>query len=50
MNNVANSEIKCDSHGSVFSADNGSVIQGPARTALGKIQVEVSGDRVLVTI
>ena len=49
MNNFANSEIKCDNHGAVYSADDGSVIKGPAQRALGKIKVEVQGDAVLVS-
>lgn len=49
MNNVANSEIKCDNHGAVYSADDGSVLSGPAPRALGKVTVSVEGDDVLVS-
>jgi nitrite reductase/ring-hydroxylating ferredoxin subunit len=49
MNNMANSEIKCDNHGAVYSADDGSVLSGPAPTALGKVEVTVDGDDVLVS-
>jgi nitrite reductase/ring-hydroxylating ferredoxin subunit len=49
MTSVANSEIKCDNHGALYSADDGSVIKGPAQRALGKITVEVQGDAVLVS-
>jgi nitrite reductase/ring-hydroxylating ferredoxin subunit len=49
MSTVANSEIKCDNHGAVYNADDGSVIKGPAQRALGKITVEVLGDTVLVS-
>lgn len=49
MNNMANSEIKCDNHGAVYSADDGSVLSGPAPTALGKVTVTVEGDDVLVS-
>ena len=49
MSTVANSEIKCDSHGSIFNADDGSVIRGQAQRALGKVTVEVQGDAVLVS-
>ena len=49
INRVENSEIICPAHLSVFSADDGSVISGDARTALGKITVEVQGDAVLVS-
>jgi nitrite reductase/ring-hydroxylating ferredoxin subunit len=49
MTNVANSEIKCDNHGALYSADDGSVLSGPAPRALGKVTVTVDGDDVLVS-
>lgn len=49
MNNVANSEIKCDNHGALYSAEDGSVLSGPAPRALGKVEVTVDGDDVLVS-
>jgi nitrite reductase/ring-hydroxylating ferredoxin subunit len=49
MDNVANSEIKCDNHGALYSADDGSVISGPAPRALGKVEVTVDGDDILVS-
>lgn len=49
MSNVANSEIKCDNHGAVYNADDGSVLMGPANVALGKVTVEIQGDDVLVS-
>jgi nitrite reductase/ring-hydroxylating ferredoxin subunit len=49
MNNMANSEIKCDNHGAVYSADDGSVLSGPAPRALGKVEVTVDGDDILVS-
>lgn len=49
MTNMANSEIKCDNHGAVYSADDGSVLSGPAPRALGKVTVTVEGDDVLVS-
>ena len=49
MNNMANSEIKCDNHGALYSADDGSVLSGPAPRALGKVTVTVEGDDVLVS-
>lgn len=49
MSNIANSEIKCDNHGAVYSADDGSVLSGPAPRALGKVSVTVEGDDVLVS-
>jgi Rieske Fe-S protein len=49
MTNLANSEIKCDNHGALYSADDGSVLSGPAPRALGKVTVTVDGDDVLVS-
>ena len=49
MTNVSNSEIKCDNHGALYSADDGSVLSGPAPRALGKVTVTVEGDDVLVS-
>lgn len=49
MNNMANSEIKCDNHGAIYSADDGSVLSGPAPRALGKVAVTLDGDDVLVS-
>jgi nitrite reductase/ring-hydroxylating ferredoxin subunit len=49
VSNMANSEIECPVHFSVFNADDGSVLKGPAQRALGKVKVEVQGDAVLVS-
>ncbi|CAB4548129.1 MAG: Rieske 2Fe-2S domain-containing protein [Actinobacteria bacterium] len=49
VSDVVNSEIECPAHFSVFKADDGSVIKGPAQRALGKVKVEVQGDAVLVS-
>jgi len=49
MSNVSNSEIKCNNHGAIYSADDGSVLSGPAPVALGKVTVTVEGDDVLVS-
>jgi Rieske Fe-S protein len=49
MSTVANSEINCENHGAVYSADDGSVLKGPATRALGKVTVVVEGDSVLVS-
>ena len=49
MRTVMDSEIECPVHFSVFNADDGSVIKGPAQRALGKVTVEVQGDAVLVS-
>ncbi|WP_148572242.1 Rieske (2Fe-2S) protein [Nocardioides caldifontis] len=43
---VADGEISCNCHGSVFSADDGSVVNGPATSALEEVTVKVDGDQV----
>jgi len=46
---VANSQITCTCHGSVFSAADGSVVTGPATRPLTGKTVNVSGDTITVT-
>jgi Rieske Fe-S protein len=43
---VADNRIQCDCHGSVFSAEDGSVVNGPASSPLEAVEVTVSGDQV----
>ena len=43
---VSDGEITCDCHGSVFSADDGSVVTGPATSPLEEITLAVDGDQV----
>ena|SRR3712207_1580348 len=43
---VAEGQINCDCHGSVFSAEDGSVVTGPATSALEEVPVVVEGDQV----
>ncbi len=50
IQSVQENEIICDNHGARFDADNGSVIRTPATRALGKIEVQVQGDSVLVIL
>ena len=46
---VEKSQITCTCHGSVFSAADGSVVNGPATRALTGKTVNVSGDTITVT-
>jgi Rieske Fe-S protein len=43
---VSGGSIKCPCHGSAFSAENGSVQQGPASKPLPQYQVKVNGSSV----
>jgi len=47
--NVSNNQIQCPCHGSIFSAKDGTVINGPATTALSPMTATVSGANVTVT-
>jgi Rieske Fe-S protein len=44
---VADNEIACPCHGSLFSAEDGSVITGPATAPLTAIEVKVQGQGVV---
>lgn len=44
--NVADNQIVCPCHGSVFSAKDGSVVNGPATSGLGAMTAKVNGSNV----
>ena len=44
---VAENEIACPCHGSLFSAEDGSVLSGPATAPLTEVAVEVKGGSVV---
>lgn len=48
VSEVVNNEILCPCHGSLFSAEDGAVITGPATTGLAPVQVEVVDDQVIL--
>ena len=43
---VADGTIDCSCHGSKFSADDGSVVNGPATSALAEVAITVDGDTI----
>lgn len=45
---VSDNTINCNCHGSVFSAEDGSVVNGPAETPLDEEQIKVEGDKILL--
>jgi len=49
VSSVQDGSITCACHGSVFSASDGSVVQGPARAPLAELTATVSGDSVSVS-
>jgi nitrite reductase/ring-hydroxylating ferredoxin subunit len=50
VNGVEESQIACGCHGARFDMDSGMAVAGPAKTALGKISVEIRGEEIWVTI
>lgn len=49
VSEVTNNEILCPCHGSLFSAEDGAVIVGPARTGLAPVDVAVVDDQVILS-
>lgn len=47
VGSVEGSKIVCGCHGSVFSAEDGSVLNGPATAALSEVPVVVEGGQVV---
>jgi Rieske Fe-S protein len=50
VSGVENSEIFCGCHGARFDSESGMVLTGPARNALGKLNLELRGEELWVTI
>lgn len=48
VSQVANNEILCPCHGSLFSAQDGAVLVGPATTGLAAVGVSVVDDQVIL--
>lgn len=49
VQSVSEGTINCDCHGSKFSIEDGSVVKGPATSALESKSVSVDGDQVTVS-
>lgn len=49
VKDVSNNQIHCPCHGSIFSAQDGSVLNGPATAPLGAMTATVNGANVEVT-
>jgi nitrite reductase/ring-hydroxylating ferredoxin subunit len=47
VTSVEDGQIKCDNHGSSYSAATGEVEGGPAPSALSAVEIKVDGDRIL---
>lgn len=48
VSEVTNNEILCPCHGSLFSAEDGAVLTGPATTGLAPVDVTVVDDQVIL--
>lgn len=48
VNEVDGTEIVCPNHGSRFSIEDGSAVQGPASAPLAAIAVDVDGDKIVL--
>ncbi len=47
VDEVQSEGIHCPNHGSLFSVEDGSVVQGPATRALPEVNIEVDGDKIV---
>jgi len=47
VTDVSDGQINCNCHGSAFSAEDGSVVNGPATSPLSEVQVSVKGGQVV---
>lgn len=47
---VQEGEIACGCHGARFDVESGAVLAGPARTALGRINIELRGDELFAIL
>ncbi|MBS2966426.1 Rieske (2Fe-2S) protein [Actinocrinis puniceicyclus] len=48
VGSVSDNQIVCPCHGSVFSAKDGSVVQGPAQAPLAAMNIKVSGGQIFL--
>ncbi len=50
VNGLENNEIACGCHGARFDPESGMAIAGPAKSALGKIALDIRGEEIWITI
>lgn len=50
VSGVRDGEIACGCHGARFDVESGAVLAGPARTALGRINIELRGDELFAIL
>jgi nitrite reductase/ring-hydroxylating ferredoxin subunit len=50
INGLRDEKLFCGSHNSYFDVETGEAVQGPARNPLGKVEVIVEGENLVVTL
>ena len=50
INGLRDEKLFCGSHNSYFDVETGEAVQGPARNPLGKVEVSVEGENLVVTL
>jgi Rieske Fe-S protein len=50
VSGVRDGEIACGCHGARFDVESGAVLAGPARTALGRINIELRGEELFAIL
>lgn len=50
VNGIIDSEIACGCHGARYALDSGMVLSGPAKSALGKLTIEVVGEDLVLSL
>lgn len=50
INGLREEKLYCGSHSSYFDVETGEALQGPARNPLGKVEVSVDGENLVVTL
>jgi nitrite reductase/ring-hydroxylating ferredoxin subunit len=50
VNGIIDNEIACGCHGARYALDSGMVLAGPAKSALGKLTIEVVGEDLILSL
>lgn len=50
VSGVRDGEIACGCHGARFDVESGAVLAGPARTALGRVNIELRGEELFAIL
>ncbi|MEY4714320.1 MAG: hypothetical protein RIQ37_650 [Actinomycetota bacterium] len=50
VNGIIDNEIACGCHGARYALDSGMVLAGPAKSALGKLTIEVVGEDLVLSL